>query len=84
MELSIKTFKLFSEIYLLICVFNCNVLVSLILLFILKDKPHWFVREFVWNITTRLDLNLPIFINTGILTSKERNNLLLIVTLLRG
>ena len=53
-------------------------------LFILKDKPHWFVREFVWNITTKLDLNIPIFINTGILTTRERKNLLLIITLLRG
>lgn len=51
-------------------------------LFILKNKPHWFVREFVWNITTKTDLNLPIFINIGILTSNERENLLLIIKLI--
>ena len=52
-------------------------------LFILKNKPHWHVRQFVWNITTRNNLNVPIFINIGLLTTKERTNLMLIMNLLR-
>lgn len=52
-------------------------------LFMLKDKPHWHVRQFVWSITTRNNLNVPIFINIGLLTTKERTNLMLIMNLLR-
>lgn len=40
--------------------------------FMLKDKPHHVIREFVWSISNTCNSGIPIKINIGILEPDER------------